>query len=169
MPVGVTPPVDSHTVTAVDPRAELASHPVSTGRGFWFLVGQYVALTKPRIIELLLTTTLPVMFLAAGGVPPLGTAAWTMLGGLQGENILFADLEQWRGALMKSPWVRDVSIRRSLPATVDPMPTTVKRDTGENGMRGTPRSAADLPGIGADRRSSATSAVARCAAIDCAL
>lgn len=43
----------------------------------------------------------------------------TMLGGLQGENILFADLEQWRGALMKSPWVRDVSIRRSLPATVE--------------------------------------------------
>ena len=42
----------------------------------------YVALTKPRIIELLLVTTIPAMFLAAGGVPPLMTALWTMLGGL---------------------------------------------------------------------------------------
>ncbi|CAI9399170.1 Protoheme IX farnesyltransferase [Aestuariimicrobium sp. T2.26MG-19.2B] len=42
----------------------------------------YVALTKPRIIELLLVTTLPAMFLAAGGLPPLALAGWTMLGGL---------------------------------------------------------------------------------------
>jgi protoheme IX farnesyltransferase len=32
-----------------------------------------VALTKPRVIELLLVTTVPVMFLAAGGFPPLST------------------------------------------------------------------------------------------------
>ncbi|MFB4318663.1 heme o synthase [Actinomadura sp. 21ATH] len=42
------------------------------------LVRAYVALTKPRVIELLLITTLPVMFLAAGGVPPLGTALATL-------------------------------------------------------------------------------------------
>lgn len=29
----------------------------------------YLGLTKPRIIELLLVTTVPAMFLAAGGVP----------------------------------------------------------------------------------------------------
>ena len=46
------------------------------------VVRAYVALTKPRIIELLLVTTIPAMFLAAGGVPPLWTAVWTMLGGL---------------------------------------------------------------------------------------
>lgn len=46
------------------------------------VVRAYVALTKPRIIELLLVTTIPAMFLAAGGVPPLMTALWTMLGGL---------------------------------------------------------------------------------------
>ena len=63
------PPVDSLTVTAVDPRAELASHPGSAGRGVWFLIGQYVALTKPRIIELLLITTVPVMVLAERGIP----------------------------------------------------------------------------------------------------
>jgi protoheme IX farnesyltransferase len=36
------------------------------------LVRAYVALTKPRVIELLLITTLPVMFLAAKGLPPPG-------------------------------------------------------------------------------------------------
>ena len=46
------------------------------GRGFWFLVGQYVALTKPRIIELLLITTVPVMVLATlvGGTLSAGAA-----------------------------------------------------------------------------------------------
>ena len=40
-----------------------------------------VALTKPRIIELLLVTTLPTMFLAAGGLPPLSTVLITLAGG----------------------------------------------------------------------------------------
>ena len=44
-------------------------------------VRSYVALTKPRIVELLLVTTLPVMFLATAGLPPLSLAAWTLLGG----------------------------------------------------------------------------------------
>ena len=43
----------------------------------------------------------------------------SMLDGLRGENILFADLEQWRTTLLRSPWVRDVSLRRSLPSTVE--------------------------------------------------
>ncbi|MEO6886227.1 MAG: heme o synthase [Jatrophihabitantaceae bacterium] len=41
----------------------------------------YVALTKPRIIELLLVTTLPSMVLAAGGLPKWWVALVTMLGG----------------------------------------------------------------------------------------
>ena len=41
----------------------------------------YVGLTKPRIIELLLITTVPAMFLAAGGVPPLRLVLLTMAGG----------------------------------------------------------------------------------------
>ncbi|GAA4196272.1 heme o synthase [Microbispora amethystogenes] len=45
------------------------------------LVKAYVALTKPRIIELLLITTLPVMFLAARGLPDLWTATATMVFG----------------------------------------------------------------------------------------
>lgn len=41
----------------------------------------YLALTKPRIIELLLLTTVPVMFLAAQGVPSLWLVVATLVGG----------------------------------------------------------------------------------------
>jgi protoheme IX farnesyltransferase len=51
------------------------------GGGVRAKVGRYVALTKPRIIELLLVTTLPVMILAARGLPHLWTAAVTLIGG----------------------------------------------------------------------------------------
>jgi len=44
-------------------------------------LGQYVALTKPRIIELLLVTTLPAMFLAERGLPPLWLIFTTLVGG----------------------------------------------------------------------------------------
>jgi len=44
-------------------------------------VGAYVALTKPRIIELLLITTLPTMIVAQRGLPPVGLMAATLLGG----------------------------------------------------------------------------------------
>ncbi len=43
--------------------------------------GAYVALTKPRIIELLLVTTVPVMFVAERGVPDIGLVVVTVLGG----------------------------------------------------------------------------------------
>ncbi len=41
----------------------------------------YLALTKPRIIELLLITTVPTMFLAKKGVPGLALVLWTVAGG----------------------------------------------------------------------------------------
>jgi protoheme IX farnesyltransferase len=44
-------------------------------------VGAYVALTKPRIIELLLVTTVPTMVLAARGWPGWGLTAATLVGG----------------------------------------------------------------------------------------
>lgn len=67
-------------MTAVDPHVsvqEATPGPVSTRD----VVMAYVGLTKPRIIELLLLTTVPVMFLAQGGVPPLGLVVATVLGG----------------------------------------------------------------------------------------
>lgn len=44
-------------------------------------LGAYVALTKPRIIELLLVTTLPAMIMAAGGWPSWQLVAATIVGG----------------------------------------------------------------------------------------
>lgn len=41
----------------------------------------YVALTKPRIIELLLVTTIPTMVVAANGIPAIGLIGTTLLGG----------------------------------------------------------------------------------------
>ena len=44
-------------------------------------IGGYVALTKPRIIELLLVTTVPTMIVAEDGLPSLGLMAATVVGG----------------------------------------------------------------------------------------
>ena len=62
-------------------------HPVSTSptNVKVFSVGErlagYLALTKPRIIELLLVTTVPTMFVAQGGVPSVWLMAATVIGG----------------------------------------------------------------------------------------
>ena len=44
-------------------------------------VSPYIALMKLRVVELLLVTTLPALFLAAKGVPPLGLTIATLIGG----------------------------------------------------------------------------------------
>jgi heme o synthase len=67
-------------VTTVDPHVPVQTRTPgpSTTRD---VLAAYVGLTKPRIIELLLLTTVPVMFLAQRGVPSLGLVAATVLGG----------------------------------------------------------------------------------------
>ncbi|GAB3796713.1 heme o synthase [Humibacter antri] len=57
------------------------SRAVPTRIGFRRKFAAYVSLTKPRVMELLLVTTIPVMFLAAGGVPNLWLVAATVIGG----------------------------------------------------------------------------------------
>ena len=72
------------------------SAPIATWRA-------YLALTKPRIIELLLVTTIPTMFLAAKGVPNLALVCWTLLGGALsagGANTLNCYLDRDIDALM---------------------------------------------------------------------
>jgi len=49
--------------------------------GAWRKTKAYVALTKPRVIELLLVTTVPVMVLAARGIPSLWLVLATLVGG----------------------------------------------------------------------------------------
>lgn len=67
-------------MTAVDPHVSVQA-PVSGRVTARDVAAAYVGLTKPRIIELLLLTTVPVMFLAQRGVPPLGLVVATVVGG----------------------------------------------------------------------------------------
>ena len=61
-------------------------------------VGAYVALTKPRIIELLLVTTVPTMILAEQGLPPLGLILATLVGGTLAAGGANAIMARPRGA-----------------------------------------------------------------------
>jgi protoheme IX farnesyltransferase len=99
--VGVCPPAGAPGVLAASGSAALMPgprviitgpgglRPVSPGAlaratraaGPLAVVKAYVALTKPRIIELLLVTTVPAMMLAAGGLPSLWLIAVVLLGG----------------------------------------------------------------------------------------
>lgn len=49
--------------------------------GFRRKAAAYISLTKPRVMELLLVTTVPVMILAAGSIPNLWLIAATVIGG----------------------------------------------------------------------------------------
>ncbi|HVM35268.1 MAG TPA: heme o synthase [Actinomycetota bacterium] len=62
---------------AVRPSEDVGVVPLPLGER----VKAYIALTKPRIIELLLITTVPSMIVAAAGMPPLGLILWTLIGG----------------------------------------------------------------------------------------
>ena len=66
-------------MTAIDSRPTSVAR--RSRRGARATVRAYVSLTKPRIIELLLVTTVPTMFLAAGGVPAWSLVVATLVGG----------------------------------------------------------------------------------------
>jgi heme o synthase len=68
-------------VTAVESRPAGVLGDSTGPRPIGARVKAFIALTKPRIIELLLITTIPVMFLAAQGVPDLWLVVATCVGG----------------------------------------------------------------------------------------
>ncbi len=60
----------------------------------------------------------------------------SLLGGMRGESILWADLEAWRRQILTSRWVRDATMRRSLPSTVEitieeRQPLAIARQNGD--------------------------------------
>jgi protoheme IX farnesyltransferase len=63
-------------VTAVSERPGIAARRMSA------VVRGYVALTKPKLVELLLVTTLPAMMIAARGWPGTGLVVATLVGGM---------------------------------------------------------------------------------------
>jgi heme o synthase len=68
-------------VTYVGQSASAARQPAAERASVKDVVAAYVGLTKPRVIELLLLTTVPVMFYAARGIPDLGLVVATVVGG----------------------------------------------------------------------------------------
>ncbi len=57
------------------------SAPAKSKPTFGAKLRAYFALTKPRVIELLLIATVPTMILAAGGIPPVTLMLATLIGG----------------------------------------------------------------------------------------
>jgi len=68
-------------VTANAAAAGAQTSPPAAARTPRAVAGALIALTKPRIIELLLVTTLPTMLLAQRGLPSLGLVLATLVGG----------------------------------------------------------------------------------------
>ena len=75
----------SDDTSAVHPTGE---RPHGDRRSLRRVVGAYAALAKPRVIELLLVTTIPAMLLAARGVPSLWLIAATLVGGSMAAGIV---------------------------------------------------------------------------------
>ncbi|GAB2673949.1 heme o synthase [Gordonia jinhuaensis] len=80
----------------------------------------YVALTKPRVIELLLVATIPVMLLADRGVIHLGLIVVTLIGGWLGaasanslNMVVDADIDQKMKRTERRPLARDAVSRRN--------------------------------------------------------
>ncbi|WP_191856210.1 heme o synthase [Streptomyces fungicidicus] len=91
-------------VTAVESRPAGALGSSPGHRPFGARAKAFVAMTKPRIIELLLITTVPVMFLAEQGVPSLSLVLVTCLGGYLsagGANALNMYIDRDIDALME--------------------------------------------------------------------
>lgn len=59
----------------------MASTPTSGETRVTYRIRAHIAMTKPRIIELLLVTAIPTMFLAADGLPSLRSAIAVLVGG----------------------------------------------------------------------------------------
>jgi protoheme IX farnesyltransferase len=85
--------------------------PAGSALAMWLLrlrhlrgvLNDYVALTKPGILSLLLVTTLGAMLIAAEGVPPFALVLWTLLGGVLaagGANVLNCYIDRDIDAIM---------------------------------------------------------------------
>lgn len=89
--------------------------PPAGGRGgVRRVVAAYAALAKPRVIELLLVTTIPAMFLAARGIPSPWLVLATLVGGTMAAGsanalncVIDADIDKVMKRTRRRPLVRD--------------------------------------------------------------
>jgi protoheme IX farnesyltransferase len=89
-------------------QAKQPKKPLSVGQK----LSAYLALTKPRVIELLLITTVPVMILAQQGIPNLWLVLATLIGGALSAGsanafncIIDTDIDKIMGRTQKRPLV----------------------------------------------------------------
>ncbi|MTD55875.1 heme o synthase [Amycolatopsis pithecellobii] len=89
-------------------------------RGLRARVVAYVALTKPQVIELLLVTTIPAMFLAARTIPSPWLILATLTGGAMAAGsanalncVIDADIDKVMNRTKRRPLVRDSVPRRN--------------------------------------------------------
>jgi heme o synthase len=83
------------------------------------LIGAYIALTKPRIIELLLVTTVPAMVLAQQGLPPIWLMVITIMGGALtagGANAINCFVDRDIDAVMRRTQTRPLVQQQITPA-----------------------------------------------------
>ena len=72
----------------------------------------YISLMKLRVVELLLVTTLPALFLASDGVPELSVTIWALVGGTfaaGGANAFNMVIEAKSDLLMKRTAKRPIA------------------------------------------------------------
>ncbi|OQO93742.1 heme o synthase [Saccharomonospora piscinae] len=111
-----TPHGRSEHTSAVHPTGE----PAAGGRrGLREVIGAYAALAKPRVIELLLVTTIPAMFLAGREIPSPWLVLATLLGGTMAAGsanalncVIDADIDRVMNRTRRRPLVRDSVPRR---------------------------------------------------------
>ena len=90
--------------------------------GFFGMLRAYVALTKPRVVELLLVTTAPVMILADRGIPSIGLILATLVGGSLSAGsanafnmVIDRDIDKIMGRTQNRPLVTgELSVRQAL-------------------------------------------------------
>ena len=112
----------SPVVAAVPDDLAPAVAPARTTRSFGAVLKTYFMLTKPRVIELLLVTTVPAMVLAAGKLPSVGLIAAVLVGGALsagGANTINCWIERDRDQVMRRTHSRplpqgDISPRAAL-------------------------------------------------------
>jgi len=105
----------------MNPQAEATSTSLSKANR-WAVAGAYLALTKPRVIELLLITTIPVMVLAQKGLPSLWLVLATLIGGAMSAGsanafncVIDADIDKVMGRTKNRPLVTGaLSTRQAL-------------------------------------------------------
>ncbi|PYO82255.1 MAG: protoheme IX farnesyltransferase, partial [Gemmatimonadetes bacterium] len=101
----------SEDTSAVHPTGK---RPHGDRRSFRRVVGAYAALAKPRVIELLLVTTIPAMFLAGRQIPSPWLVLATLVGGTMAAGsanalncVIDADIDKVMNRTKRRPLVRD--------------------------------------------------------------